>query len=365
MKYATLATLAVATALGGAATFAVLEGPLAQERDLTNPSVPITIRESIDVPAADEQTTRVVAAANAFLATLTDEQRGAAVFPFEDNAQRSNWSNFPDGPFQRAGIARGDMTDEQLAALDGLLSELLSEDGLANARYQMEADDVSAERDGGDFPNFGSDHYYVSFLGEPSVDAPFAVQFGGHHLAINATFVGADASYSPMLTGGEPLRIEYEGAPVTIAIDEVTAAKALLDSLDDGQREQAIRGDEAINLVLGPGEYGTAVAPEGLAGADMTDAQKALLLDLAAARLGHINPDDFEAKMERVRAEVDDLHFAWWGPTEPLGAAYHRVTGPSVVIEYAPQDQDGDPTDHAHNMYRDPANDYGAAWIAE
>jgi hypothetical protein len=35
-----------------------------------------------------------------------------------------------------------------------------------------------------------------------------------------------------------------------------------------------------------------------------------------------------------------------------------------VVLEYAPQDQDGDNTDHAHNMYRDPQNDYGAAWIA-
>jgi hypothetical protein len=23
-----------------------------------------------------------------------------------------------------------------------------------------------------------------------------------------------------------------------------------------------------------------------------------------------------------------------------------------------------DPTEHIHNMYRDPGNDYGAAWIA-
>jgi hypothetical protein len=80
--------------------------------------------------------------------------------------------------------------------------------------------------------------------------------------------------------------------------------------------------------------------------------------------LGFINADDFAAKMTVVRGELDDTYFGWWGPEGTLGAAYFRVTGPSVVLEYAPQDQDGDNTDHAHNMYRDPQNDYGAAWIA-
>ena len=47
-----------------------------------------------------------------------------------------------------------------------------------------------------------------------------------------------------------------------------------------------------------------------------------------------------------------------------MGAAYFRITGPNLILEYAPQDLDGDPTDHAHNMYRDPTNDYGAAWLA-
>ena len=48
----------------------------------------------------------------------------------------------------------------------------------------------------------------------------------------------------------------------------------------------------------------------------------------------------------------------------PLGDAYFRVTGPSVLIEYSPQDMDGDATDHAHNMYRDPTNEYGRKWTA-
>ena len=68
--------------------------------------------------------------------------------------------------------------------------------------------------------------------------------------------------------------------------------------------------------------------------------------------------------MEAARAGIDETWFGWWGPTDILGAAYFHVVGPSIAMEYAPQVLGGDPTDHAHNMYRDPQNDYGALWIS-
>src|ERR1700760_2573432 len=48
-------------------------------------------------------TAQIVAAANAFLATLTDAQRSAVVFDFNDQTQKENWSNFPTGLYNRAG----------------------------------------------------------------------------------------------------------------------------------------------------------------------------------------------------------------------------------------------------------------------
>jgi len=42
-------------------------------------------------------------------------------------------------------------------------------------------------------------------------------------------------------------------------------------------------------------------------------------------------------------------------------AAYFRVQGPTLVIEYAPQGSVG----HVHTIYRDPANDYGATLVAK
>ncbi|MFT6532827.1 MAG: hypothetical protein ACJASC_002383 [Limimaricola cinnabarinus] len=352
-----------ATAIAAAAgIYGLAEGPLsAQGRSLQSPPVEIEMKSSFEVPAADAQTEAIVTAAQAFLETLDKAQREAAMFAFDDATQRGNWSNFPDGPVQRAGVMRGDMTENQLAALDALLSTVMSEDGVNNVRYQLAAEDTLDDGSGG--PNFGSDYYYVSFLGEPSTHAPWMLQFGGHHLAINVTIFGPDVTFSPMLTGGEPLNIDYEGQQIYITADETTAAQALMDSLSEDQKAQAIVSDTPINLLLGPGEFGTRVAPEGIKGSDLDDAQKALLSDVIAARLGFINADDFAAKMEVVEVELDDTWFGWWGPEGTLGAAYFRVTAPSVITEYAPQDMDGDPTDHAHNMYRDPANDYGVAWV--
>ena len=48
--------------------------------------------------------------------------------------------------------------------------------------------------------------------------------------------------------------------------------------------------------------------------------------------------------------------FAWSGPTTAGSAAYFRIQGPTLHIEYAPQGG----VNHIHTIYRDPTNDYGA-----
>jgi hypothetical protein len=67
--------------------------------------------------------------------------------------------------------------------------------------------------------------------------------------------------------------------------------------------------------------------------------------------------------MAELRAGIGETWFAWSGPTtvEPGKniAAYYRIQGPNVVVEYAPQRMGGDASMHVHTMYRDPTNDYG------
>jgi hypothetical protein len=51
-------------------------------------------------------------------------------------------------------------------------------------------------------------------------------------------------------------------------------------------------------------------------------------------------------------------------PSTSHSAAYFRVTGPTVVIEYSPQQMGGDAANQIHGIYRDPTNDYGASFAS-
>jgi hypothetical protein len=73
-------------------------------------------RPSLPAPTADaEATARIVASAQAFLATLDEVGRTKVLFPF-DSPQKARWSNLPTGIFKREGLRLGDLTQAQRAA---------------------------------------------------------------------------------------------------------------------------------------------------------------------------------------------------------------------------------------------------------
>ncbi len=212
---------------------------------------------------------------------------------------------------------------------------------------------------GGDL--FGKDLYYISFLGNPSATAPWMLQFGGHHLALNITIAGSRGVLTPTLTGAQPATFKLNGQTIRPLGRESDKALALLQSLDEKQRRQAVLNYRVPDLVLGPGQDGKKIAPEGLKVSGMNDKQRAMLLDLIAEWAGIINKNSASVRMAELRADLNETWFAWSGPTtfEPGTniTAYYRVQGPHLVIEYAPQNDE--PANHVHTMYRDPTNDYG------
>jgi hypothetical protein len=195
------------------------------------------------------------------------------------------------------------------------------------------------------------------------------LQFGGHHLALNVTIVGERGVLTPTLTGAQPALYQLKGKTVRPLGAESDKALALLNSLDAGQRQQAILGYQLADLVLGPGKDGKVINPEGLKGSQMTAAQRAQLLDLIAEWSGIINESAAATRLAEIRAGLADTWFAWSGPvTAAPGrniSAYYRIQGPKLVIEYAPQTLGGDPSMHVHTMYRDPKNDYGKGLLPE
>ena len=320
------------------------------------------------VAAAQTATSRIVSAANTFLATLDAQQRQRVLFAFDDQKQRARWSNFPTSFVARSGVSLKELNTAQRSAALALVAAALSPMGFEKVQHIMEADEVNKIKEGGN-PIFGRDLYYLSFLGAPSEKDPWMLQFGGHHLALNITIAADRGILTPTLTGAQPALYTVDGKTVRPLGKESDKAAALLNALDDAQRKQAILSYRLADLVLGPGQDGKTIQPEGLKASAMNERQRAMLLDLISEWTNIIHESAAAARMAEIKADINESWFAWSGPANATPGtnitAYYRIQGPHLVIEYAPQRLGGDPAMHVHTMYRDPTNDYGRGLTAK
>ena len=364
--------------------------------------------QSVSVPADCEaettQTAKVVCSANAFLDTLSEDQKAEVLLPLtQENAVR--WSNFPSPFGQRNGIQLGTLDEAQQAAAEAVVKVAMGtveNEGYSEAMQIRMADDVlalfdegggapgeqsggaSGEESGGTPPNgatassggsggpggggavvFSSGSYYLAFLGTPSTTDTWIFQFGGHHLAVNTTYeAGEVASPTPMHTGVEPTSWTTEdGATYAPLSSDHDGLVAMFASLSDDQLAAAQLSESFSDVLLGPGQDGQFPATkEGLAVSSLSDEQKALVL---AAMKPWVQDAD-EATAEELLAvyeqELDDTYIAFSGdPSLSDSADYARIDGPSVWIELACQNSDIDPSGiHYHTIWRDHTRDYGA-----
>jgi hypothetical protein len=361
------------------------------------------IGSSVTAAPAQTPTSRIVSAANTFLSTLSEKQRQSVLYSFDDEKQRATWSNLPTSFVPRGGIPLRDMNAAQRSAAMALVSAALSAKGFEKVQQIMEGDEVLKATDSGQPPRgnngnppppgapngpppgnggnrppmggppggamFGKDLYYISILGKPSEKNSWMLQFGGHHLALNITIAGERGILTPTLTGAQPALFTSNGKTVRPLGPESDKALALLNALDENQKKQAILSFRLADLVLGPGQDGKTIQPEGLKASTMNDRQRAMLLDVISEWADIIHESAAAARMAELRADINETWFAWSGPTTATPGknitAYYRIQGPHLVIEYAPQTLGGDPALHVHTMYRDPTNDYGRGLTAK
>jgi hypothetical protein len=305
-----------------------------------------------DSTGGDDVVANAVAKANAFLATLDGPQRAKALFEF-GSAKKPSWSNLPVTMVPRNGLRLGELTKQQRAAALDALAAVLSKQGFQKAIDILDADTQLVKGD--NKMQFGTEHFYLALFGTPSATKPWMLQFGGHHLGINVTIVGKDAVLTPTHTGTQPESFTRNGKTVRPLGPENDLAFKLVNMLDGEQQKQAVLGAKPKNLVLGPGQDGKTIPPEGLKGALLKEGQRAVLLDLIGAWV-NILPNEAAAKrMSALKAKIDETYFTWYGPTKNGSAAYYRIQGPTLLIEYAPQGS----MNHIHTIIRDPRNDYG------
>jgi hypothetical protein len=336
--------------------------------------------------AVAAQTEAAVGAVQAFLHTLSAEQRAKVQFSFTPQSKagaasfkggmngrmtfigeqygQAVWSNFPVSDVPRLGLSLGSLSATQRTAAMHVLQTVLSTKGYQKVLDIMGSDQALSE--GGTKYSSGTAYYTIGIFGQPGASAPWMVEFGGHHLGLNVVIAGPRGALTPTLTGAQPAVYTRDGKTVRVLAQENDKAFALLEALTAPQRKQAVLNYKVDDLVLGPGHDGETIAPEGVKGETLDSRQQAMLLDLIGEWAGIINDAYSVPRMAELKAGLSNTYFAWSGPQTHApgqnGAAYYRIQGPRVIIEFSPQGTGGDSTMHVHTVYRDPANAYGSAF---
>ncbi|WP_058250946.1 DUF3500 domain-containing protein [Gordonia sp. AC31] len=314
-------------------------------------------------------------AAQAFLATLSDEQHEQVTYDYDDETKTTSWSNFPVTFVDRAGVNLADLSDEQRAAAMKVLEALLSDEGYATVTGIMGGDEYLHEKSSSTEESLGQ--YYIAFFGDPSDSSAWEIQFGGHHLGINATIDGAagEITFAPTHLGIQPaVYTDSDGKEVQPFDGIYTTAFAFYDSLTDEQKAVLYQGSTVANMVCAPGSTCDYPTGTGISGADLTDEQKKLLLDVIANWVGLSDEETTSEALAEIEATLDETYINWSGATAydmtQGDGIYFQISGPDVYIEFAAQqgsagaDVEGITTSgwgHVHTIYRDPGNDYAGS----
>ncbi len=314
-------------------------------------------------------------AAEAFLATLSDDQREQLTYAYDDETKTTSWSNFPVTFVERAGLNLSELTDEQQNAAMKVLESLLSEEGYSTVTGIIGGDEYLHENSSSTEDSLGQ--YYIAFFGDPSDTSAWEIQFGGHHLGINATLDGStDAiTFAPTHLGIQPaVYTDADGNEIQPFDGIYTSAFAFYDSLTDEQKTRVYQGETVANMVCAPGSTCDYPTGTGISGADLTEQQKQLLLEVIANWVGLADDETTADTLAQIEATLDTTYVNWSGATQydmtQGNGIYFQISGPDVYVEFAAQqgsagaDVDGVTTSgwgHVHTIYRDPSNDYAGS----
>ena len=352
---------------------------------------------------------RMVDAARAWLADLTDEQRNKARSPWPSDEERHRWYYTPT---DHGGLPLAQMSPDQQSRAMQLVATGLSKPGYVTATTIMGLENVldhveNWQVDWGRERGRDPQMYWLKVFAEPDSQGPWSWRFGGHHVSVQHTilrgevtssspsFLGADPAESPLL-GGHLLRplgaVEDLARELVRSLDEGQAAEAMISpvapvDIVGGNRAHLSDGDTVMPLPdvwrgrftetrlrdlvhtmhetaeakarLRP-EHHRALsltsAPKGIAAAAMTGSQRELLRAVLGVFIGRIPEELAEQEAEKFAGQkLDAVHFAWAGGIEPGQPHYYRLQGPRLLAEYDNTQRD---VNHIHTVWRDPTTDF-------
>jgi hypothetical protein len=306
---------------------------------------------------AERSASSMAPAATAFLASLNPGQKAQAAFRF----------------------TIGEMNEPQRRAVHALLKTGLSRRGYMTASELMELETIlgaieTAERQGAGKPQPAGRtpmvrdplRYFVSIFGTPSASETWGWRVEGHHLSLQFTVVkGSLVAATPTFFGANPAEVKdgpRKGFRLLANVED--AARALVESLDAGQRAVAVIAPEAPNDILTMANVDiTPLEANGIAASALNEKQRGLLTGLLDVYAGFMAEDLAAERLARVKAAgLDRIVFAWAGPTARGQKHYYRVQGPTFLIEYDNTQNNGN---HIHSVWRDFNGDFGRDLLRE
>lgn len=305
----------------------------------------------------------MASAAHTFLASLTPEQKTKAAFAF-DAAERENWHFIPR---DRNGLPLKEMTPAQRHLAYGLLNSGLSQRGYGKAVTIMSLEQILQDMEGPArrFPR-DPELYYFSIFGKPESGSTWGWRVEGHHLAINFTLVdGVVVAGTPSFMGTNPGEVRTGSrAGLRVLGQEEDLARALVKSLNDEQRKQAVVDDKAPDDILTVAAAVADIGPaKGLRLGDMTDPQRAQVRDIIQEYVGRLRGELAAADLRQMEAAgLDQVVFAWAGGFEKGQRHYYRIHGPTFLFEF---DNTQNDANHVHAVWRDFKGDFGRDVLAE
>ncbi len=308
-------------------------------------------------------------AADAFLASLTPEQRKATVFAVGDEEWRK-WAN--PHIYLRQGVSFEEMSAAQRESATAMLRASLSAKGLTLTRDIMRLNTTLAELNNNNFVEYGEFKYWITIMGQPSATEPWGWQLDGHHLNVNYFVLGDQVVMTPAFWGSEPTVAKTgKYAGTMILQDEQNKGLALVRALTPEQRRQAIveTSKPGNNILAQAFSDNIVLDYAGVTVSSFSAAQKRQLVDLVGLYVGNLREGHAKVHLSDIEKRLDDTYFAWVGGTDDTSVYYYRIHSPVVMIEFDHEtpvglrhiNAPGVPNrEHVHAVVRTPnGNDYG------
>ncbi|MFF0145643.1 uncharacterized protein DUF3500 [Amycolatopsis sulphurea] len=351
----------------------------------------------------------IAAAASAWLATLSREQRAVAHWPApgtDPQTEAERRRRYYNTPTDHGGLTLGAQSPTQQRLVMRLLAAALSPAGYATVTtvigLENELDRVEGFAvDWGHERGRDPGRYHLRVFGDPARPAPWSWRFGGHHISVNVLVAdGAVRSATPLFLGADPAATSLVGGGLLRPLGGIEdTARALVRSLGrdlaaravvhdrapsdiiGGNRGRLAEGDRMLPLTevwrghfhdpdlrarvqdlvdaaaresdYGPSDHEAMAlrrTPLGISGKELDQDQRALLAQLVAG---------FQDRVRdglAVPLDLDSVHFAWAGPTHRGAPHYFRLQSPRILAEW---DNTARNANHAHSVWRDPGADFG------